>query len=941
MNQLKLAQLIPNSTLAELEQYDFQVNIKTHGSVILEMFRAHSELPGVIVTDQGEIVAVLSQKIFLESMSKPYSLALYLNRPIKILLSKLKNQFLQLPYTCTIKQATQIALNRSAEIVYEPIVVIQANQQPRILDFQTLLCAQSQILSTVNLLLQEQQQKTQQYLKLLETQQIEIHQSQEKLRESEERYRNLVELAPEAIAVYHNGKLNYINPAGARLLGVASPQELIGKPLLDFVHPKHQEVVAALGELMYLQPQHQDLREAKLIRFDGQLIDVEIAGIPVTYSDKLALQLIIRDITELKRKEAALTESEQRYRELFQNHPYPMWVYDCETLCFLDVNNAAIQHYGYSRDEFLSMTIKDIRPPEDLPALLANVSQVTSGLDRAGIWRHYKKDSTIIYVEITSHAVTFAGRLAEVVSANDVTIRLQTQQALIQAEAKYRSIFENTVEGIFQTTPDGQYLSANPALARIYGYESPEIFISSISSIEQQLYVDPIRREEFVRLIEQQGAVSKFESQVYRQDGSRIWISENARAVRDASGIILYFEGTVEDITERKQAEEALIRAKVAEAAKRELEKEINERQQAEAKLSSSLATNHALLNAIPDWMFRISSSGIFINFKAAKDNHLPLPTEDFLGKSVYKVLPLEVAQPLMDCVVRALTINEIQICEYQLLLHEQLHAYEARLVKSAGEEVMAIVRDVTERKRAEAEIRQALAQAKELSLLKSRFVAMTSHEFRTPLTTILSSAELLQDYGNKWNEAKKLQHFQRIQTSVKHMTRLLNDVLLIGKADAGKLEFSPTLVDLTQFCRNLVDEIQGTATSHAIVFMSQTNTTHAYMDEKLLRQILSNLLSNALKYSPQGGTVNFDLIGEQEKVIFRIQDRGIGIPVADRAKLFDSFHRASNVGTISGTGLGLAIVKKAIDLHAGQITVASEVGVGTTFVVTLPLSSW
>ena len=364
------------------------------------------------------------------------------------------------------------------------------------------------------------------------------------------------------------------------------------------------------------------------------------------------------------------------------------------------------------------------------------------------------------------------------------------------------------------------------------------------------------------------------------------------------------------------------------------------QRKRTEEALRSSVATNRALLNAIPDWMFRINKGGIFVNFKAAKESNLPLPTSTFLGKKLNEVLPAEVAQPFMDSVERALQTGDIQIFEYQLLLNNDQHDYEARLIVSAEDEVMAIVRDITERKRAEANIRHALEKEKQLNELKSRFVAMTSHEFRTPLTTIFSSAELLEHYSHKWDEAKKLTYFQRIQVAVKHMTQLLNDILLIGKAEAGKLEFKPAPLDLIQFCRDLVEEMQISTTNHTIVFTNQSQCPTACMDEKLLRHILSNLLSNAIKYSPQGGTVHFDLICKQAGALFCIQDEGIGIPAADQAQLFASFHRASNVGTISGTGLGLAIVKKSIDLHGGQIRVTSEVGVGTTFKVALPLNN-
>ncbi len=235
-------------------------------------------------------------------------------------------------------------------------------------------------------------------------------------------------------------------------------------------------------------------------------------------------------------------------------------------------------------------------------------------------------------------------------------------------------------------------------------------------------------------------------------------------------------------------------------------------------------------------------------------------------------------------------------------------------------------------------ELRLALEKEKELNELKSRFISMTSHEFRTPLTTILGSAELLEHYSHKWPEEKKLVHFKRIHSNVQHLVQLLNDVLLIGQAEAGKLEFNPKPLDVVQLCCSLVEELQLSAGSeHTIAFSYQFPELESCLDEKLLRHILSNLLSNAIKYSPTGSTVNFKLVGQNGQVIFQIQDEGIGIPEEDQQHLFETFHRAKNVVNIPGTGLGLAIVKRSVDLHGGKISVKSEVGVGTTFTVTIP----
>lgn len=256
------------------------------------------------------------------------------------------------------------------------------------------------------------------------------------------------------------------------------------------------------------------------------------------------------------------------------------------------------------------------------------------------------------------------------------------------------------------------------------------------------------------------------------------------------------------------------------------------------------------------------------------------------------------------------------------------------------GQVIMLIAegRDISDRKLAETEILKTLARERELNQLKSSFVAMVSHEFRNPLTTIKSSSEILQRYEQKLDRDKKSRHFNRIQNSLNGMIELLDEILLLGKSEAGKLQYKPVPLDLKQFCRNLTETLQQSAGEpHKIIFTCQGEVTQSEMDEALLGHIFSNLLSNAVKYSPAGGTVWFNLLCQNGIAQFQIRDEGIGIPLNDQKHLFDTFHRASNVGQIKGTGLGLSIVKKCVELHRGQIRVESEVGVGTTFIVTLP----
>lgn len=270
---------------------------------------------------------------------------------------------------------------------------------------------------------------------------------------------------------------------------------------------------------------------------------------------------------------------------------------------------------------------------------------------------------------------------------------------------------------------------------------------------------------------------------------------------------------------------------------------------------------------------------------------------------------------------------------------------------------------EIDRRKRLERELLLALGKERELNELKSRIFATISHEYRTPLTTILSSTELLEHYGSRLTEESKQKHFQRIQAAVKYMTELVNDVLFVNQSEIGSLEFSPVPLDIEEISREVVVGFQGNATdeqgekmemgrirkltlsttkknsSTTISFRCEGACNQAFLDKKLLQSMLRNLLSNAIKYSPNEAEVQLNLNLQDNEAIFQISDRGIGIPPQDLERLFNPFFRGSNIGVTPGVGLGLTIVKECVDLHGGEIFVNSEVGVGTTFTVILPLS--
>ena len=239
---------------------------------------------------------------------------------------------------------------------------------------------------------------------------------------------------------------------------------------------------------------------------------------------------------------------------LFRDSPQPMLIYDSGTRQVLRSNAALRAEFGFGEEELSAAFLDVLFPPEDRAAMQESISGLSGGMQIRSRWRLCRKNGTSVWVEILSHTLSYLGRSARLVVLKDIT----EQQ---EAGRSYRALFENALDGIFQTTPEGRYLRANPALARIYGYASPEALMDQLQDISAQLYVDPARREQFTALIDAAGEVVDFESQIRRCDGSIVWISEQARAMRDENGHTLFYEGSVRDISAHKEAELALRQA--------------------------------------------------------------------------------------------------------------------------------------------------------------------------------------------------------------------------------------------------------------------------------------------------------------------------------------------------------------------------------------------
>lgn len=709
------------------------------------------------------------------------------------------------------------------------------------------------------------------------------------------------------------------------------------------------------------------------------------------------------DITERKLAEERLRQSQQSFQHAFDNASIGMALLST-TGVWLKANAALYSIIGYSEAELLSTNFQTITHPDDLEVSLKLANQVLAGeistyqLEK----RYLHKQGHPVWVQLSASLVHdgdqnplyFIAQFQDITLCKQAAIALkqahydlerrvaertaefQRANSLLQAEIATRQQAEEEVyflQNMTQAISESAdfHTALEVALSKIcevtrwevgeawlpnhdnsllgYGltWHANDDRLAYFEGISQQFTFGPnvglpgrawvSKRPEWLFNVLDQSEDVFLRGQAFAESGLKTGLSF---PIVDGSQVIAILVFFMSESCDQNQHMFNLVSTVATHLST------LMARKRADDALRLSVATNRALINTIPDWIFRINVDNVFVNYKAAKNVPLPLLNEPFLGKSLFEVCPDEVAESLQHCVQAALSSQELQVIEYQLPKENNLVYYEARIVISAENEVMAIVRDITERKRTEAEIQNALQREKELNELKSNFVSMTSHEFRTPLATILSSSELLEHYSHKWTAEKQLSHLVRIQDAVKHMTELLNDVLLIGKAEAGRLEFDPVPLALTEFCQSIVEEIQITTCKHTVDFQVKGEERAAQLDPKLLRQILNNLLSNAVKYSPDGGTVHFDLTyegggedgGEKAEVVFCVRDEGIGIPKSDQTKMFTSFNRASNVGTISGTGLGLAIVKRSVDLHGGDISLKSDIGEGTTFIVRLPL---
>jgi signal transduction histidine kinase len=377
-----------------------------------------------------------------------------------------------------------------------------------------------------------------------------------------------------------------------------------------------------------------------------------------------------------------------------------------------------------------------------------------------------------------------------------------------------------------------------------------------------------------------------------------------------------------------------------------QLSHERAESKQVKAKLENCLSLLQATLESVADGVIAIGCDGDIIssNQKFVKMWQIPDSIITSCNHNQYlSFYKNQVKDPEIFCRNVSQLDSQNDFESFDILELKDGRVFE-RYSKPLrlGEKIIGAVwsfRDITESQQAKEKIRRILEQEKQLAEDRAQFVSMVSHEFRSPLNVISYSTSLLKRHSHHWSDEKKLQYLQRLQTATEQISQLMDEILLIGSAEAGKLQCELKPLDLNLFCSEILAEMNlQTNSLSAVNFVSKGNSKPIWVDKKLLQPVLTNLISNAIKYSPKNTKVDLILFYQDEKVIFQIKDKGIGIPLGDQEHLFKPFYRGGNVGDIPGNGLGLAIVKKLVDLHHSQVEVVSEVGKGTIFTITLLL---
>ena len=613
-----------------------------------------------------------------------------------------------------------------------------------------------------------------------------------------------------------------------------------------------------------------------------------------------------------------------QYRPLFELLPDAAFIIDRETLRFLDVNDAMVRSYGWTREVFLQMSLHDIRPPGES----APLAQALPAIQAVGAFTapsvHRTRTGQRRDVEISTYSLEYAGRPARMGLVSDITERTAAAAALSRSEENYRVVIEQLEDVFFRTDTDGAWTFLNGAWTGLTG-QSVETslgtqYLSYIHPADRGTMMDALRP-----LRDGSEETTHVEVRFFRREGGYRWVEVSTRAVREPSGGISGMMGTLRDVTDRRAAEEERHR----------------------------LAANiRQLLDASGEGIYGLDAQGIvtFVNRRGSE--MLGYDAEELVGRSMHETTHYSRMDgspyPASDCPIhRAATQGVPAEVDDEVMWRKDGIAlqveYSAFPLHENGRVSGAVVnfRDISARKRAELELVLARDEAEAASRTKSDFLARMSHELRTPLNSIIGFANVLLKNKRGALAEGDVTYLGRIAANGRHLLGLINDILDISKIEAGRmvLELAPTALD--ELVRNTLDELEGQGRGRDVVLRAELPATvHPIeADEARVKQVLINLVGNALKFTSQGEVVvRLETDADHIPTVLEVRDTGIGIPPDRLGAIFNVFEQAETTITrrFGGTGLGLTISRSLCELMGYRLEATSTEGVGTTMRISL-----
>jgi PAS domain S-box-containing protein len=754
----------------------------------------------------------------------------------------------------------------------------------------------------------------------------------------EARYRSIAETTTEWVwACDVEGRHTYSNPAVMSILGYR-PDEVLGRDSFDLMHPDDRETVLSSFRACV---QKKEGWSGLLIRWrhrDGSYRYLESNGVPMVSpeGELEGFRGSDRDVTERVEAEERLRAAEERYRNLIEELPLVTYIRPLDlTVANIYVSPQVEGLLGYLAEEWETDPglLARIVHPDDRERVLSEAAHVReTGEPLQSDYRCLRPDGRVVWVHDETRLVRDANGNPLYVQGYliDVTDRRMATEALRESERRFRTLVSNIPGAIYRCAYDADWTMEfiSDEVAEITGYP-PSDFVDKVRSYASVIHVED--RDDVARTVHEsvrEGRPYVLEYRVVTAGGKVRWVYEKGQAVLGPDGEPLWLDGAIFDVTDRKQieAERERLLERLVEA----------ERITHFGSWTYEIAANKVTWS---DEMFRIWG----------------LDPERF-GAS-YEAY-LETVHPddraLVDRAVKQSLESGGFDHEYRIVRHDGaerfVHARSRVVHDDQGAPVTMIgtAQDITERKEIEAEREHLLAQERaqnarlrELDRLKDTFVASVSHELRTPLTSISGFLQLMQDglAGETTEEQRRCLSIAGRNADRLH--RLIGDLLFVAQMDAGQLVLEPTQVDLRALAAECLESVRPRAMQAGVEVVLEGDAVAGLQgDPSRLTQLLDNLVSNAIKFSSEGGQVAVRTTSDNGNVVLEVADHGIGIPAEQQQHLFQRFFRGSNAAerAIQGTGIGLSIVKAIVDAHGGSIAVESREGEGTTFRVAFPL---